>query len=232
MSNASLICLIVTAGIFLSLNPSTIAIFCALLAGSLGKGHSKLDRHSVAISFLLATFFFYTIVGSLVIIILNSLSHQLMQNVALIVGFAGVVWGIMNIKEYFWYGKHRDISIRLANTLHHKTVKKNDPVNAGVLGFIAAYAALPSVGIPLLALSCIITLTKPYDTTSMLALGATLIAPLIIIFILSSRGLKLSSILKWKEDSKGVFRLCIGLTTIIISWMLFLILNGSLGGGA
>lgn len=228
MSNTSLITLIIVTGALLSLNPSTIAIFSALLAGSLGKGHSKVERHGVALSFLLASFFMYTIFGSLLIIFFNLFSHRALLNLSLVIAIVGVLWGLVNIKDYYWYGKHRDISVRLAKTLHNRTVKKNDPISASMLGLIAAYAALPNIGIPLISFAAIITLIRPYNTNLMLLLACMLILPLVIIFMVSLNGLKLSSVLKWKEDSKGVFRLCIGLTTIFLGWILFLILNGSI----
>ena len=122
MSNTSLIALIVVTGALLSLNPSTIAIFSALLAGSLGKGHSKIERHGVALSFLLSSFFMYTIIGCLLIIFLNLFSHLALLNISFAIAIASVLWGLVNVKDYYWYGKHRDISVRLAKTLHNKTV--------------------------------------------------------------------------------------------------------------
>jgi|GEM_PF-671474 len=229
MSDTSLLSFVVVVGIFLSLNPSTLAIFSALLAGSLGKGHSKFERHGVAMSFLLILFALYVTLGAALIIALNALSGDALKNVALGIAAIGALWGLIDVKEYYWYGKHHDISIRLAKTLHHRTVKKNDPLSALLLGITTAYAALPSLGVPLLATSTIIALARPYNTNLMLVFGAILVLPLILIFILSMRGLKISSVMKWKEDSKGTFRLCMGLTTILVSWVILLILNGSLG---
>lgn len=229
MSDAEIIMLFVVAGAVLSLNPTNIAIFSGLLAGSLGKGHHKMQQHVVAVTFLLTTFCLYAIVGSVLILFLDLLSLRALQNIGLVTGFVCTVWGIVNIKSYYWYGKHRDVSVRLAKILHTRTVKKNDPTSAALLGITAGYAALPSIGVPMLAFSVIFSLIKPGVANIMLILAFILILPLIVIFALSLQKLKLSSVLKWKEDSKGVFRLSIGLTTIVFGWILFLILNGSMG---
>lgn len=229
MSSEQLLVLFVVAGALLSLNPTNIAIFSGLLAGSLGKGHQRIEQHVVAISFLITSFCLYTIVGSMLVVLLSLFSLEALQTVGLVVGIICTLWGLVNIKNYYWYGRHRDVSLRLSKTLHTNTVKKNDLGSAVLLGLTAGYAALPNLGAPLLAFAVIFSLVRPDTTSSIPLLAFILVLPLLIIFILNLRGLKVSSVLKWKEDSKGVFRLGIGLTTIALGWILFLILNGSTG---
>jgi hypothetical protein len=44
-------------------------------------------------------------------------------------------------------------------------------------------------------------------------------------------GAKLSSVKKWKEESKGAMRLFIGLLLVALGWLLILIANGTINFG-
>jgi hypothetical protein len=57
------------------------------------------------------------------------------------------------------------------------------------------------------------------------------VAPLIIILLMVAGGAKISSVKKWKEDSKGVMRLFIGLLLVTLGWLLILIANGTINFG-
>jgi hypothetical protein len=44
-------------------------------------------------------------------------------------------------------------------------------------------------------------------------------------------GAKLSSVKKWKEESKGVMRLFLGFLLVALGWLLILIANGTINFG-
>jgi len=228
VSESSLLLLVIVSGMLFSFNPTTIAICVALLMGSTGKGHTRAERHVIALSYLITLFIIIAIAGFLLVSLLVALPATVQLNVSLLLSIVGIVWGIVSIKDYYWYGSHRDISSRLARTLHTYTVKKNDPTSATILGFITAYATVPSIGIPLLLVSALVALSHPYKITFMACFAGMILLPLIIIFIAYLRGLTLSSVIKWKEDSKGTFRLVLGLSGIFLSWLILLSLNGTI----
>jgi cytochrome c biogenesis protein CcdA len=57
------------------------------------------------------------------------------------------------------------------------------------------------------------------------------VAPLLFILGLVASGARLSAVQKWKEESKGVMRLGIGLLLIALGWLLILIANGVINFG-
>jgi len=57
------------------------------------------------------------------------------------------------------------------------------------------------------------------------------VAPLLFILFIVAGGAKLTSVQKWKEDSKGTMRLAIGLLLIALGWILMLIANGVINFG-
>lgn len=228
MSTTNLQLLAFLSGLLISLNPTTLSAFTGLLLGSIGKGHKKSEQSLVAISFLVVLFCLYSLVGLVALNLLNLLEAQTISNVAIFLAIIGIIWGILLIKEYYWYGHHRYLSFRLAHRLHNRTTKKSDPASAMLASMTTAYITVPSVGIPLIIIATICTvLPDPSQATRMIAFFVlALLLPLIAIYIASLSGLKLSAIVRWKEDSKGSFRLVMGLSTIILAWILLLLLNG------
>lgn len=228
MTNANLVVITLIAGLLLSLNPVSISIFVALLAGSIGKGHGKMRTSSTAVMYLLSLFALYALSGALLVIGFNLLELHSIQSLSTAIAIASIVWGLMNIKDFYWYGARHDAPKTVIRTLHSRTVKKNDPASAILLALTAAYATLPSVGIPLLAYSAIIALVRPGLLNWPVLFALMLMVPLVVIGALASTGLKLSAVIKWKEDSKAIFRLSMGLTMIVLGWLLFLLINGTL----
>lgn len=228
MDTTSLITITIVSGILLSLNPVSISIFTALLAGSLGKGRAKTQLHTIAVTYLLSLFVLYGIGGALIASWLSSVSQYTLLNIGLFIGLINIAWGLVYIKNFFWYGNKSDTPKHLTKILHVRTVKKNNPANSAQLALTATYATIPSVGIPMMAYATIMTIARPNESAWMLLLALILVLPLLAIFILTLRKLKLSAVLKWKQDSKAIFWLCIGLTCVVFSWLLFLLINGTL----
>lgn len=228
MDAASLFTITMVSALLLALNPVSISIFVALLAGSLGKGHSKSQQHIVALTYLLSIFTLYGLGGVLVLNWLYILDMRTVMHISLIVGVLSITWGIVATKDFYWYTRRGESPKHLTSALHKLTVKNNDPVNAAKLAITAAYATLPSVGIPLIAYITIISILKPGEPAWVLLFAAIVMLPLFVIFALSLRGLKLSAVIKWKQDSKAIFRLCMGLVSIVFGWLLFLLVNGTL----
>jgi len=52
-----------------------------------------------------------------------------------------------------------------------------------------------------------------------------------VILLLVAGGLKLHVVDSWKQDSKGLMRLMIGLLLVGLGWLLILIANGTINFG-
>jgi len=229
MSDISLLTLIVVSGILLSLNPFSIAVFSALLAGALGKGHPKSVFHTIAMSYLISYAALLTFFGMALVGIFSLLPYTFLLSLSLAISVISIFWGIVTIANFFWYGTFDDVPKSIYNVLHKYSVKKNSPGSAAYLGLIAASSSFVSNTIMILSFVTIVSLLKTGSPSWMLLLAIILIIPLIIILISCLNGTKISTILKWKEDSKAIMRLSSGLTYILIGWIILLILNGTIG---
>lgn len=229
MSNIYFIWIFIVAGLLVSLNPSVIAIFTSLLAGSLGKGHGRGKFYSVAFNFLLAFWTFTALFGVLFVVDFNQLPVKTLGIVAIITSVALIIWGLWAIKDFFWYKHKGGMPKKFHAVIHQHTTKKTEPHNAVVLGAITASAALINTGLAMVGFAMVSALFFPGVNYWMMLLSLVFTIPLILVFLLTTNGTKLSAIIKWKEDTKQLMRLTVGMTSIVLGWFILLVINGSLG---
>ncbi|MEK7548463.1 MAG: hypothetical protein AAB499_01010, partial [Patescibacteria group bacterium] len=101
-----------------------------------------------------------------------------------------------------------------------------------LLGAFVAGVELPCTGAPYLAIISILSLN--FNLWAMILLviyNLVFVVPLVIILLMVVGGHQLNSIKQWKEDSRGVMRLAIGLLLVGLGWLLILIANGTINLG-
>ena len=231
MSYIDLLFFIVVLGAICGLTPSLISIFCALISSQLGRGRNNRLLGAAAVSFFLGFIATMCVIGTSFWFLLTSLS----QNTAnyLIIGLAttGIVAGIIEIKDYFWYGQgiSHKIHRKLEAAVHKRTTKRYGLLSSFELGIVAVAASATSLGISLLLVVALL-----YSASTLVEFGwifiyaVSLLLGLIGIVLTVISGVKLSAILKWKEDSKGVMRLSTGLAGIVLAWAVLLAVNHSI----
>ena len=141
--------------------------------------------------------------------------------------------GIIEIKDFFWYGRWFSLSIPYA--ISKKLDEHASRTTAAGMVFLGAFVALvelPCTGAPYLA---IITLLSQYfDLTAFMMLvlyNLIFVLPLAVILLLVASGKKLQDVQKWKQASKPYMRLFVGLLLVAMGWLLMLIANGTINFG-
>lgn len=229
MTDQTIILVMIISGILLSLHPLLLSVFIALIAGAFGKNKQRSSVYTIAGSYILALSVVVGLLGLGLSMLANSLSSSTLYRVGLATGIVAVLWGLFSAKDYFWYGSHPRTPGHITELLHRRTTDQISAGSALVLSFAAAYAALFTIAIPVAALSIISSLVRPLQPSWILIFVIGLSVPLVSVLIAAGRGLKLSAILRWKEDNKAILRLSIGLLNIILGWIIFLLLSGSIG---
>jgi hypothetical protein len=229
MSEQNVILLIIVASLVISLNLLSLSVFSALMAGSMGKGHGRKRLSGIVLMFLITFVALLGLLGVTLIRMFNVMTLDLLASLGLAIATGAVIYGLVSVKDFFWYNKRPKLPGSIYSVLHSRTVKQNNLFSAANLGLVTAFTALGSMGIQLLCLIAIFSMFR-YEPVALMLIPALCIAlPLLILFILVIKGTKISAILKWKEDTKNLMRLNNGLVSITLGWILFLILNGSIG---
>lgn len=216
-----------------SINPCAIGVLILMVSVVLsGKGSTKRLLFLGGL-YIGAIFLTYLIAGLGLIYFLQKVPLYVAEYLALFVGAFVIIAGLLEIKDFYWYGQ--GFSLQIPHVFIDKINKfsKNVTVPGVILlGCFIAAVELPCTGAPYLAIITLLSLN--FDTWAFFLLvyyNLLFVSPLIVILLLVAGGTKVSSIKKWKQSNKGYMRFAIGFMLVGLGWLLILIANGTINFG-
>jgi cytochrome c biogenesis protein CcdA len=228
------ICLVATTAIIDSINPFTIGILILLVTVILGAGKRTGQLMLLGSVYIISVYVTRLLAGFGLAYVFTAIPAALAEYVSISVGLLIVLAGLVEIKDYFWYG--RGFSLRVphavARKIHKHSAGKLTVAGTMLLGVFVAGIELPCTGAPYLAAITLLHASSGDILPLLLVLyNLVFIAPLLIILYLVASGIKVTAVQKWKEASKGNLRLAIGLLLIAMGWLLILIADGAINFG-
>ena len=224
---------IVVTALIDSINPCAIGVLILMISVLIAGKQSTKRLLFIGSLYIFSVMIVYLLAGLGLIYFFSALPLIASEYLAISVGTLIVFAGLLEMKDYFWYGRWFSLTIPpvFAKKLHHYASKATIP-GVILLGAFVSAVELPCTGAPYLA---IITLLSQYfDFTAFLLLvlyNIIFIIPLVIILGLVVAGKKLHEVKKWKQESRGIMRLLIGLMLVGMGWLLMLIANGTINFG-
>ncbi len=212
-----------------SINPCAIGVLILLLSTLLVTKEKK-KMLKIGLMYVASVYFTYLILGFGVLAFLSQIPLSVAEYISIFVGILVVIGGLLEIKDYFWYGK--GVSLHIPAKYAKKIKNKMQNVSFGTVIFLGAFVAaveLPCTGGPYLAI--LLILKESFDATALFLLllyNLIFVMPLIIILALAYFGVKLQNIQGWKQSNKIYMRLATGLIMIALGWLLMLIANGTI----
>lgn len=215
-----------------SINPCAIGVMI-LLISNMVVSRGKRFLLKMGLIYIGAVFVTYFLAGLGLTFFFHSIPLYLAEYISVIVGTIVVVLGIVEIKDYFWYGKGFSLQIpaEYAKRIH----KYSSRVTYGglvLLGVFAAGVELPCTGGPYLAITLL--LSQNFNITALLLLilyNIIFVMPLVIILLLAYTGTRVTALKKWKQENRKYMRLATGVLLIFLGWLLMLIANGTINLG-
>jgi cytochrome c biogenesis protein CcdA len=226
--------LVITSAAIDSINPCAIGVLILMVSVILGQGGSTRKLVINGLAYIFAIFFTYLIAGLGLVYFFAAIPMVLAEYLSIAVGILVIAAGILEIKDYFWYGKGFSLQIPkyFANKIHEYSTKKTSLIGIMFLGAFVAAVELPCTGAPYLAIITILRIDFNLIAFGMMVLyNLIFVAPLIVILFMVASGTKINKVAKWKEDSKGTMRLFMGLLLVALGWILILIANGTINFG-
>lgn len=218
------------SAIVAALNPPTLAVIIMSVTSLLGKG--KHSRHAGLHTFTLAlgVFSLYTVIGLLFRAVLLALPVGIVGYVGLGLALIIVLFGLLEIKDYFWYGK--GLSFKLTKSaeksIHAWTKKHHSHFRGFMLGIYTAIRLSHYSLVLVLSSTLLITLLAPTEILINILWGLWYIAPLLVISGLLVFGVGAYNLTSWKEQTKHSMRLSVGIIYVLIGWVIFAVLAGGL----
>jgi len=220
-----------------SINPCAIGVLILMVSVILSGGREKNSTSrllKLGSAYIFAIFATYLIAGLGLVYFFSAIPIVLAEYLSLFVGALVVSAGILEVKDFFWYGKGFSLQIpsKFAKRIHEMSSEKSTVGGVMLLGAFVAAVELPCTGAPYLAIITILRIDFNFAAFLMMILyNVIFVMPLIVILLMVAGGTKVSVVSKWKEDSKGVMRLFMGLLLLGLGWILILIANGTINFG-
>ncbi len=216
-----------------SINPCAIGVLILMVSLVLNGKGSPRRLLTLGGLYIFAIFTTYLAAGLGLIYFLAAIPLAVTEYLSLAVGALVIFAGLLEIKDYFWYGKGFSLEIPAIFRDKIYAYAKNLSVPGVVLlGAFVAGVELPCTGAPYLAIITVLSLNFNFQAFMLLVLYNLLfVAPLLVILALVALGVELSKIKQWKQDNKHYMRLGIGLLLIALGWLLILIANGTINFG-
>ena len=195
------------------INPCAFAVLIFLLTYLISISNKKRRMLAAGIAYIISVYVTYLLagLGILTAIQVSGLSGIIFKIAA---GIA-IIAGIINIKDYFFYGK--GISLKIPESrksiIERFAYKANIPA-AIVLGFLVSMFELPCTGGVYLAILAMLASSKVLALPYLLVYNFIFVLPLIVIMFIIYFGMKAEHIERWRESRKNVMRLILGLVLV------------------
>jgi cytochrome c biogenesis protein CcdA len=227
-----LITVITTAAID-SINPCAIGVLILMLSVIMAGKASTKRMLLLGSTYVLGVVVVYLAAGLGLAFIFSSIPLYVTEYLSIAVGLLIIAAGIIQIKDFFWYGKGFSLMIPVKYSKKIHVMAQNSSVwSVFLLGAFVSAVELPCTGAPYLAIIAIISQSFDLSAFGLLVLyNIVFVAPLIIILLMVAFGFELHKVKAWKQSGKGYMRLAAGLLLIAMGWLLMLIANGTINFG-
>lgn len=220
--------IIIGFGLIDSINPCVIGVLLLMLAMLLKTG----DRTAIlknGAAYVVGVYVTYLIGGITLLGLFNAIRSVVIigQLFYFVIGVFVLIAGLLEVKDYFWYGKWFSLAIphRFITLVEDKvTGIKASLVATFGFGAIVTLVELPCTGAPYLA---ILTLMSQGGYGYIKALPLLLlynlvfIVPLAVIIYLAYAGIRLKALESWRQEQRGIMRLVIGVALLAVAvWIL------------
>lgn len=217
-----------------SINPCAIGVLILMVSVVLGTGKSPKRLLLLGGSYIFAIFATYLIAGLGLVYFFSEVPIVIAEYLSIAVAMLVIAAGILEIKDYFWYGKGPSlhIPVKFAKKIQEMSGGATSVVSVMLLGAFVAAVELPCTGAPYLAIITILRIDFNFNALLLMVLyNLIFVLPLIVILFMVAGGAKISTVKTWKEEKKGTMRLMVGVLLAALGWILILIANGTINFG-
>ncbi|PIR70222.1 MAG: hypothetical protein COU46_02660 [Candidatus Niyogibacteria bacterium CG10_big_fil_rev_8_21_14_0_10_42_19] len=227
--------IVITAALIDSINPCVLGVLIFLIAFMIRVFKSGKMMILGGLFYSAVVYGTYLVLG--LGILKATLSVGIASTVYWIAAIIAIVAGLIEIKDYFWYGKGFSLQMfpgasqRIkAYTQKIETMEKRNPallfLMLGVLGIFVVMVELPCTGAPYLVILGLLSKGAFATAVPLLLLyNFIFIIPLLVVIGLSYFGTSSEKLESWRKDNRGLMRLGVGLFLIVLGFYMLYSLN-------
>ena len=216
---------VITTALVDSINPCAIGVLILLISTLIVIHNNRKKMLAVGTIYIAAVYVTYFLAGIGLLLFIQRLN--IAQPLSIVVGGLVILMGIIEVKDFFWYGRGISLSIAPKYVKYIENYAKRVTVPGAILlGAFVAAVELPCTGGPYLAITTWIAQAKTLPIKALyylLVYNFIFVLPLIVILALVYFGVKVQKIKRWKQNYRRWMRLAIGLVLIALGILLILI---------
>ena len=217
---------VIGAALVDSINPCAFGVLIFLLAYLSKSVKTAKKMLLYGLIYIAAVFVTYLVAGLLLLPVIRKIGAFSVVSYYILAGIIALA-GLIEIKDFFWYGKGFSLNIIPGEGKRIKLyVNKvaDSPFAAAGLGVFVALVELPCTGFAYLAVLGLISLSglTVGNTTLLLIYNFIFVLPLIIILWLVYKGMSTSKFEEWRQKHKKWMRMAIGLTLFAAAMIAFI----------
>lgn len=216
-----------------SINPCAIGVLILMISVLMGGSKTVGRMLFLGSLYIFAIFLTYLVAGLGLLYFLSAIPLFVTEYISITVGSLIVLLGLVEVKDYFWYGRGFSLGIPVYFVKKIHSLTKNTTIpGVMLLGVFVAGVELPCTGAPYFAIITLLSLNFNFTALLLLiAYNIVFILPLTVILLMVALGVKLHVVKAWKQETRGLMRLSIGLLMVALGWLLILIANGTINFG-
>lgn len=212
-----------------SINPCAIGVLVLMITTLLALSNNRNKMLFVGLIYIISVYITYFLAGLGLLFFIQKLN--IAEPLGIFVGSIIIILGLVEIKDFWWYGKGFSLAIPVKRSEQIKRYIKDISIPGAIfLGIFVAAVELPCTGGPYLAITTLLaTIGLNWKVVNLLLLyNFIFILPLIVILVLVYFGISTKSIADWKQAGKKWMRLVVGLVMIALGLLLILFSNGTI----
>lgn len=214
------------ACLLVGLNPLVFSIVLALITAGHGNRYKTRLLWLLSGAFVSAFVFSIFATGISTIFVLERLNTDLQAFIAMLAAGLAIATGVIELAGFFIGKSTLTIPPSLVRALHRHSTKRVSKTNALTLGILASAASLFVVGSSLFALANIAALLDTATPLSIASAAVVLAIPVSGLAIAAIHTQRLSVLSAWRDESASTLRAVVGMTGIVLGWMILLMQSG------
>jgi len=223
---------IISTGLIDSINPCAIGVLILLIATLLALSKDKKKMLVIGLIYIAAVYVTYFAAGIGLLLFIQKFS--LAEPISIFVGGLVIILGLIEIKDFWWYGQGISLTIPASQLKRIKRYAKKASIGSSIiLGIFVAAVELPCTGGPYLAITTILSqggLTKT-AVAYLLLYNFIFVLPLILILLLVYFGFNVNKVKAWKQSKRKWMRLFMGIVMVALGVLLILFARGAITFG-
>lgn len=214
--------LVIIYGLADGINPCAFAVLIFFISFLLAAKKTRFDIWKTGLAYIGSLYTVYLLIG------LGLLNVSTFFAVPHVIGKIGailcIVLGLINVKDYFWYGKGLSLKVPSINkdTIINLVQKATTPL-AAMIGGVVGLLEFPCSGVMYPAIIGLLGTQTTYwqGLLYLLIYNLMFVTPLFIIFLMAANWRAIGKIRKWQKSRNKYMRLISGLLLIDLGLIFF-----------